>query len=384
MKPFKIILLVLIIMGNLLLTGCWNYREIEKLAIVAGVAIDKGTNSRYRVTVEIVHISQGRDAKPSSRIVTMEGETMMDAVRNEISLSGERLYWSHAKVILLSQEVAREGIAKIIDWYTRDSETRTDVKILISGEKTAGEILERGKGVTEEIKSFELNSMLDNQKSLAKAPKIDLFDFLNMLESDGTSPVMPLINIRQADSKSVLEIMGTAVFRHDKLIGFLDGEETKYLLFIKNKVKAGVLSQEEPGEEGTCPVALEIFGNKTRLEPLVSDNNIEFKVNITVTTAIDEIEGSENFIEDKGRIKLEKDSEASLKAGIENLIKKVQTDFGVDIFGFGSELKNDKPKLWGKLSNNWDDRLKSLKVTVIPKIHIRNSAVLSKTIKVKD
>ncbi|NLI91550.1 MAG: hypothetical protein GX434_04895 [Peptococcaceae bacterium] len=155
------LLVLLILISLIFLNGCWNYREVDKLAIVAGVAVDKGTNGQYEVTVEILQTSGGRDPKITSKTVTTEGNTMFDAVRNVISLSGKRLYWSHAKVIILSKEIAREGVTKIIDWYNRDSETRADVFIVISGGDSAKEIFS-GQGTTEEIKSFVLEEMIRN------------------------------------------------------------------------------------------------------------------------------------------------------------------------------------------------------------------------------
>jgi spore germination protein KC len=115
MKKIRITLLLLIILISSIFTpGCWNYREVDKLATVAGVAIDKGTNGQYQVTAEIVQISGFKDIKTTSKTVTMEGKTLFDAARNEISLSGKRLYWSHSKVIILSKEIASEGVIKVI------------------------------------------------------------------------------------------------------------------------------------------------------------------------------------------------------------------------------------------------------------------------------
>jgi spore germination protein KC len=64
MKEIKITLLILIILVNsILAAGCWSYREVDKLGIVAGVAVDTGANGQYKLTVEIVHISGGKDTK---------------------------------------------------------------------------------------------------------------------------------------------------------------------------------------------------------------------------------------------------------------------------------------------------------------------------------
>ena len=378
MKKIRITLLLLIILINaIFVTGCWNYREVEKLAIGAGVAVDKGTNGQYKVTAEIVKISRGKDTKTTSETITMEGKTMFDAVRNGISLSGKRFYWSHTKVIILSKEIASEGVIKVIDWYNRDSETRADVHILISQGDSAEEIFS-GQAVTEDIKSFVLDEMLKNQVSLSKAPIIDILQFDNDLEAKGISAIAPAVSLKQIDGKMLPHIMGTAIFKKDKLVGFLNGEETKNLIFIRNKVKGGLLVEGTQGNDVTTPVSLEIFKSKTKVTPVVDDEDIRINLDIYTAVAIDEIDGTENLIDDKGRKKLEQNAEKALKERIESLIEKIQSEYDVDIFGFGAKLREDKIKVWNRVSSDWDETFKNLEVNVITKVHIQNSAMLSK------
>ena len=384
MKKTKIVLMLLIIfISSIEFTGCWNYREIDKLEVVAGVAVDRGRNDRYKVTVEIAQISGGKESKTISKIISMEGKTIFDAVRNIISLSGKRLYWSHAKIIILSKEIASEGVTKVLDWYNRDSETRNDVNILISRGKSAEEIL-RGREGTEGIKSFILDDMLKNQASLGKAPVISMFQFDNDLEAKGLSPIAPAVGLKQADGEILPQIMGTAIFKKDKLAGFLDGEETKDLMFIKNKVKGGVIVAEPQGNEGVTPVSLEIFKSKTKVTPVLDEKDIKININIYTTVGIDEIEGMENFIDEEGRNKLEQNAGEMLKERIESLIKKIQSDYGIDIFGFGARLREDKSKEWNRVSSNWDETFKNIKINIKVKVHVKNSAIFSKPLEAGD
>jgi spore germination protein KC len=378
MKKFLLLTIVLIL--NLsILTGCWNYREVEKLAIVAGVAIDKGKNSEFQVTVEIIQISGGKDTKLTSKLVTIEGKTIFDAVRNAISLSGKKLYWSHTKVVVISKDIAKNGILRVVDWYNRDSETRSDVNLLISKEKTAREVLE-GTGVTEEIKSFELAETLKNEKSLSKAPTSEIWKFINDLESPGIANTIPTVTLNQTENISTPQVMGLAIFKKDKLIGFLNGRESKSVLFVKDEVNGGLLIQGVQGNKST-PVSLEIFKSKTKMEPVVKANHdIEFNVTINTTVAIDEIGNSENLTSEPQLEKLKRSTEAMVKKYVENCIKKVQSDYGVDIFGFGVKLREEKPRIWKQMGGNWEEKFKELKVNVKVKVDIKGSGMFSQPI----
>jgi spore germination protein KC len=257
------------------------------------------------------------------------------------------------------------------------------VHILISEEASAKEIFS-GQGTTEEIKSFVLDDMIKNQESLSKAPIIDILQFDNDLQAEGVSAIAPVIKLKEVDRKMVPHIMGTAVFKLDKFVGFLNGEETKYLMFIKNKVKGGVLTEGPQENDITTPVSLEIFNSKTQVKPVVNGKAIKINLNVDTTVAIDEIGGTENLIDDEGLIRLEQSAEKTLKKQIESLIKKVQSEYGVDIFGFGAKLREDKNKVWNDVSGNWEEIFKNLEVDVTTKVHIRNSAVLSKPLEESD
>ncbi|MEW8986820.1 MAG: Ger(x)C family spore germination protein, partial [Bacillus sp. (in: firmicutes)] len=41
-----------------MLAGCWDRIELNDVSIVTGLAVDKGENSKYRLTLEVVNASQ--------------------------------------------------------------------------------------------------------------------------------------------------------------------------------------------------------------------------------------------------------------------------------------------------------------------------------------
>lgn len=384
MKKVKAILLSLIVLLNsILFTGCWNYRETEELAIVAGAAIDKNTDGKLSLTIEIVEFSNERESKISPRTVTIEGKTIFDTARNGVLVLGKRLYWSHAKVFIVSEQVAREGIIKVIDWIIRDSETRTNINILVARGHSAKEVLKfmRDKN---EIRSFQLGKIIDYQAAISKAPRIEAWDISNNIANKGATAITPVVELKSEVGKEGPSVVGTAIFKKDKLVGFLNGEETKDMLFIQNKVKGGVLVRIEGESNNEIPVSLEMFNSKTKVEPVIYDNNITFNINVNITAAIDELGGSKDFIDERGRKELEKSSEKMLKSRIERLITKMQKEYSADIFGLGIKLKEDNPKEWKKIEDKWEERFQSVHTNVSVNIYIRNSAMLSQPLEVGD
>jgi spore germination protein KC len=383
MKKIRVFLVSASILSIIIpLSGCWNYKEVDSLAIVSGVAVDK-KDDLYLITTEIIDIQRGREITKGTKIITSEGQTIFDAVRNTIKTVGKRLYWSHAEILIISEEIAEEGIVPIADWVSRDAEPRLTLHFLISREKTAKEILEQA-AISGAILSYELDDMLTSQKSLSYAFDAMDYQFMQELAAAGISATLPTIYLKQDDDKHVAEISGTAVFKADRLVGFLDGEETKTMLFIKNKIKGGVLAGTVSADGSNTKISLEILKNKTKIKPHQTDSKITIGIRTKTDVALDEIVGSESFMEAAALAKLKETFEEALEENIRTLVKKTQEEFDSDIFGFGKAVRMNMPDLWKQIDPEWSEIYKTIDVDVQATINIKNSAIMSKPVKVGD
>ncbi|MBF8984067.1 Ger(x)C family spore germination protein [Lutibacter sp. B2] len=381
-KKIKIIILVFIIFINsVFITGCWNYREIEQMAIVSGLAIDK-KGDKYEITVEVINPESGQGLKMNPNMYTAEGNTIFDAVRNMITTVGKKLYWSHAKVIVVSENVAKEGVLSVLDFITRDGETRSNIWLLVSKEKTAKEVL-RGKSEVDESLAFHIEDMLNIEQSISKYHGVELWNFINDLSNEGIAPTLPIVRKFKTYEEIVPKVFGTAVFKKDKMVGSLTGQETKKMLMIKDQLKGGLIVVRNIGEEG-INVSLEVLKSKTKVKSEVIDHDIVMNIQVKMDVEIGEIAGDEDFISKKGREKLKKEAEGFIKKDIEYVIKKVQREYQSDIFGFGSIIQREMPDLWKKIKQDWTEIFSNLETKVSVEVNIKGSALTSKPIKIGD
>ena len=64
MSKLRVILIcTLIATVSLFPSGCWNYREINFLTMVAGIAVDKLPDGRFLVTFESVDPAGGKSQR---------------------------------------------------------------------------------------------------------------------------------------------------------------------------------------------------------------------------------------------------------------------------------------------------------------------------------
>ncbi len=379
----KILLIGLILINTIILSACWNYREIDKFVILAGAALDKDTDTnKYIFTLELVE-TLGEKGELKSKIVQSKSDSIFGALRESIEVNGKKVYWAHCKIIIISEEIAKHDLIPLIDVVHRDAEIRSDTRILVSKDNTASEALYKTDKIGDEIISYKINDVLINQQSVSYYPDVDFAEVGEQLLAKGSSPIIPCINMENNEGVSSFRVIESSVFKENKLVGYLNNIETRSVLFIKDEVKGGFLVVESEVDGKKYRNTLEIFGSKTKIKPEYKDNKLIMNINVEVDTGIIELGGDKDFIEEKGREILQKDAEEYVKKDINKVIDKAQTEFESDIFGFAGIVMREIPKEWKKkIESNWEEEFKRLDTNIQVKVNIRNSALLSKPIKV--
>lgn len=374
MKKRKVVILIFIIaMCSIILCGCWNYREIDSLAIVAGMAIDKDMKTnQYTVTTEIVTAEeQGTTSKISSEIYSAEGDSVFSAVRNTIEKTGLRLFWSDAKVVIISEPLSKEGIIPVIDWTNRDSEPRSDMWVLIAKGKSAAEILEN-KVKLNGVVSFHLDDTMKSGEVLSRYTPSKLWSFIDGISSPEKSETIAVVKNEQIDGHISTRVSGCGVFKGDKLVGYLNESETQYMLMVKNKLKAGVITLKDVAGTDTT-ITLEIFRNKTKLTPLYKDGKLSLIIDIYAVVAIDEVGGSKDFMKEENLKTFQGEAEKKIEEQVQYLISKLQKDYESDVLGFEEVFAKEKPKISDNFKKSGEDIFENIKTEVNVHLKIKGS-----------
>jgi spore germination protein KC len=380
MKYLKKVILIFLILSTAFITSsCWNYKEVEELNIVMGMAVDKDKDhNKYIVTVEVASpkLSE-QQSKIQSELYTSEGSTIFDALRNSIIISGKKSFLSHTEVLVISKHIGEEDISRMLDLFSRDSEIRGNLFILISKEKTAKEIFEAGH-TQEGLTSDKISNALNTGKSVSKYPIISLGDVVNNFSFEGNSMLLPLVGIKKSENKNSLEVNGSAILKYDKIVGYLNGDETKYALWVKGDLKGGLFIVENIANSKTN-ITFEIFSNHTNKKTVYYNEKPRIMVDIKPMVSIGEVDGDLNFQDEKEKIK--KDAETVLKKRFESIIKKLQNNYKSDIFSFGTTIETSDRKLWKRVKAKWCNNFATLPVEVNVCLNIRDSATKSKPLK---
>lgn len=365
-----------------LLSGCWNYQGLNEISIVSGVAVDrKADDNKYQLTVEVFDLAAaGKDGGVKSQIVEVEGETIYEAVRNAKKRLAKKLYFGDIQLVVISNQIAREeGIQPVLDWFMRNEKPRETLSTVISQEKTAKEIL-TASGIDHKIVSEEIEKILDADNKLTASTKnIDTYKALNILQGEKeTALVLPAVHCTDNQEKKVVEVNGVAVFKADKLQGYLSPEETHYYLFAIDEVEGGILTFPfyEKNQKDQDNLSFEISKNKTKKSYSYDGNRLKVIFDIKTTTALGEVGGDIDVFKKDNVEKIKATATWVFAQRLEKVIKKVQTEFGCDVFGVGTMIRKKDPVLWSKLKENWADYIQNMEVEVRPEIVIINTGLM--------
>ena len=109
MKVKGAILTVLLVVMGALLSGCWNQRELNKIAIVMAMGVDKVEQTdNYRVSFQVVNpgaVASGQTGGGAGAgempvtVFTSTGRTLLEAIRKSSQRVPRELFFSHMQLL---------------------------------------------------------------------------------------------------------------------------------------------------------------------------------------------------------------------------------------------------------------------------------------------
>jgi spore germination protein KC len=366
MRKIAIAIILMILM--LLQTGCWNAREINELAFVLCIGLDKADEG-FRVTAQIsrpdTHSKTPSGGGGSEKdkpfwLISTTGKTIFEAIRNMASMSSRRIFWSHIKVIVISEQLAKSNTLEIFDFFSRNPELR--LRTLIAVTPGEAEKLLEFKPMMEKDPALYMEKIIENRSLTGKNYSIMLKDFLEDYLDPYAGPVTSRIFIDMSEPEPVLKIDGAYVFDDNKLAGSLNAEETKGLLWVKNKISDSVMVVNCPYDG--LPVTLEIKKAKADIKSYLDNGTVYFTIKVTTDASLVEQGCATDFNDIQKLDGLKRAQKSAIKKNILSTIKTAQK-FNVDFLGLSRKLHSQNKDEWHQVSADWQELFKNAQANVI-------------------
>ncbi|MCY9669707.1 Ger(x)C family spore germination protein [Paenibacillus alginolyticus] len=383
----------------LLLTGCWNRRELNELSIAVAMGLDVSKDNQYTVSVQLVNPGEiaskksgGGTGTPVSTFQS-QGHSVFEALRRMTTKLNRKVYLSHLRMVVIGEELARRGIADSIDILSRDHEMRTDFFIVVAKKARAEQVLEI-LTPQEKIPANKLYSSLEMaEKSWAATGKITLDRVIDDLQSEGKNPVLTGLlmigspnegktadNLKSSAVPALLQYNGLAVFKSDKLIGWLNENESKGYNYIQGKVKSTVIVNKCPG--GVMEV--ELIRTKTKVRgALTSEGRPQIDIDLHAEGNVGNVACDIDMLDPSSIQQIEQMTERNIKERIMEAVRTTQTHFKTDVLGFGEAVHRSSPDYWKKSKQNWDSIFTDLTVHATVAVDIRRVGTTNQSVKSK-
>lgn len=403
---FKLFIALLLLLP-ILLSGCWDRDEVDELAIVVGLGVDKiPGNKPVLLTAQIVNPSalgktkDGGGTEKPFIVLTGQGKTFFAATRDLAKSSPRKLFFAHCKLIVMGKDFAQSGITEMQDFLERDFQFRRTVFMAVA-ENTAKEILET-KLDLEKLPARGIDKMMRSLLENGFIYPIDRNKFLMRMKSDAQVSFAPLIQLvdqeketknkleqvtgkpvesSEKDSVKKIQIERTALFKRDRLIGVLSANESKGLLWLINKIKEDTVIFPYRAGEGEEEVSVNIFEANTNITPRITGSNITIEIRCTGSAQLRGAGNTYFTVKNQKMLKqFEQKTEKKLKEQVEQTIASAQEKYNTDFVEFAHIIHNASPAAWYRINKDWDQIFPSIKYKVTFEIDMSKTGIVNNSI----
>lgn len=415
---FSFCLLIMLLLAS---TGCWDQSEVEELAIVRAMGVDylPGRKAPYMVTLAINNPAAlggegggggGAGAKPVL-LYTGMGATIDLAVQQARFSLSRRVFLSHTELMLVGEEAAKHGLFHIIDLVIRHPELRLSNYLLLTT-GFAQQVLSTPERLESAVTN-ELFGLIRQAEETSEADPQEVFRMLRQITTPGQEThtavikVQPLLESvipelqpdqgggqgggqqggggskgggsdggggggggRQQQEK-ILALEGMAVFRGDKLAGYLNHIEARGVLWLTGGTTRGNIVVRDPVHPEHT-VSLFVSRSSTKITPVIENGTISFRVEVEEEGDISSQTSQADLSTPEMIEKLNSAKAGAIKQEIEKALKRLQ-ELESDVVGFGTLFNRKNHKEFKKYADRWPEIFRELKVDIRVKAHIRRT-----------
>lgn len=371
--------------------GCGNYRELNDVAIITGVSIDK-IGDEYELGFLIANSpktqTSSKEGEAQTTVYSAKGQTISGAAEHIEYKSPKKLYFGHINVVIISESIAKDGFFDVADYFLRHFESRKKFFLMQAKDEKPKNILK----IISPLESFPSQSIAtllkSNQEAQSVVETVDYSTFVGRILEKGYDPTLPVITIsgntkKGEDSKNIestepdayLRLDSIAIYKDDKFKGYENFKTSQAINIINNNVNEFKTTFKYKNTKVG-------FNSETIKSKIKVKSPNEININVTGKGFITEINTKDNLESKKTITKIEKKLNSHIKKTLTETIEKMQKEYHSDVFGLGNKIYKKYPKEFKKQEKQWNDKyFPNLKINIKVDIVINSSGALDKTIK---
>ena len=337
--------LFLILSIFVLLTGCWDYKDIQDIHYVTTLGVDY-VDGKYEVYVQLVDLSgvakqEVKSSEPGKVYVGKHsGKSIAEAINHLYQSAQQRLYLGQVSTFVLTDRALKHNINDIIDAAFRYNLIRYSSNIFAT--KKSLEELFSIKGFFNLTPLYsELHFPKAVYENISLITPMSLRTFISTYRDVSITTILPTISWSEDDwtedkkKRKTFMIDGAFVHYYKKSLQWYSIDDLKGLRWVTEETNRTPLEFKK--SEGTNYISLS--HPKVKIKSFIKDNEAKFDLDIHINGSILEmskkepLESFENVVQDYIRKEIEKTYEIGLKRN-------------GDPLGLGQKLYRKELKYW--------------------------------------
>ncbi len=257
---------------------------------------------------------------------------------------------------------------EIIDFFLRDySADERPLMVVVKGNEDALVLYDAHLGVFKTVGVYVESLLRVRDKKSSYSVLVTTMDFMKDYSSEGKQPVMAVVEIVKNDAQIpsekgnnpggtggfdfLMKFEGLAVFKEDKMVGYLDNKQTRAYNFLIDEIKYCYI--DIPIPDGLFSVLTS--KSKTKIKTSYDNGKVTIDIKVKSPLRICQNQTDLNVSEYETVKMLENAYNIEMENEIMNTILMVQKEYKSDIFGFGNSFHSQNPKEWKNIKDKWDD-----------------------------
>ncbi|WHY55580.1 Ger(x)C family spore germination protein [Peribacillus simplex] len=393
----KKLILSLMVICTTFTSGCWDKTELNEMAIVSAVGLDRNKEGKLVGTFQIINPSNvagalqgGGGTNPPISIYRATGDNVLELDSIASTKISRDMYFAHANLVVIGEELAKEeGLNNIFDAFERSPEFRATTRIVIARGVKARDIVEALTAIDKVSAEKVIKTIETTEKTQGKNISINLQEVIKNLLSTGKEPIISGFTVRgntgkedkmentmSSDIVANPNAAGIGVLKDGKLIDWLDGDKAIGSMWVLDRIENTNSNLDWEGKKDA--ITYQVIRQKTSISVKMENGKPKVFIKARAEGDIREANVPLNLTDTHVLIDLEKKLAKDLKKTMEDAIVRAQKNKS-DIFGFGEIMHENHPKEWKKIEKNWDDvSFPKLEVDVQAETFIRRTGLRNK------
>ncbi len=325
----------------LLAAGSRSYIELHDRLIIQGIGIDR-TNTGYRVSLHALKTTEVETVE----LLQTQGDTLYDALDNLSLQIGKIPLYTHNIMVVIGYATAEGGLQEALDFFVRYHETRPTQSVFLAA-NTAAELFEH----RDESGQYTLLKDIDESAQLrqinSRLVQTEVLDVVNALYRRSNAASLPMLGLKEDQ----IQEMGTGIFEGERLKAVMDLEQSRGMMAVRNKLKAGDDMVELPGG---VKVTLEYLSCKSDIRVELVQERPVFTVAVACRAEITQMNVPlDQQLPKEAYPELERLIAEKLSGQLENAIQFAVLEQHCDVFGFGNALLHQQTGYWLAHEADW-------------------------------